>query len=120
ITEYRYLKVNYKSSVDWKVVTDHLRCNLSFYGQPWYDCALIQLTDTETAFVRLISIFTCNILGVGSINLAFAAPCNNPIFIPIQSILCGAVVAPDPSHPSGFFVINHIDGDMFLHMKSRK
>ncbi|KAI6008905.1 hypothetical protein F5J12DRAFT_936001 [Pisolithus orientalis] len=123
ITEYRYLKVNYKSSVDWKVVTDHLQCNLSFYGQPQYDCTLIQLMETDTAFVHLISIFTCNIHGVGSISLAFiqpltakvggtcqididlwliciqAAPCNNPIFIPIQSILCGAVVAPDPSCP---------------------
>ncbi|KAI6139509.1 hypothetical protein BKA82DRAFT_4020029 [Pisolithus tinctorius] len=104
--KYRYLKVNYESSVDWKIVTDHLRCNPSFYGQPWYDCALIQLTETETAFVHLISIFTCNVLGVGSISLTFiqslmakAAPHNNPIFIPIQSILCGAVVAPDPSHP---------------------
>ncbi|KAI6142400.1 hypothetical protein BKA82DRAFT_153579, partial [Pisolithus tinctorius] len=138
------LKVNYESSVDWKVVTDHLLCNLSFYGQPWYDCALIQLMETETVFVHLISIFTCNVLGVGSISLAFvqlltakaggthridinlwlicikAAPHNNPIFIPIQSILYGAVVAPNPSHPSEFFVIDHIDGDMFLCMKSQK
>ncbi|KAI6030769.1 hypothetical protein F5J12DRAFT_779833 [Pisolithus orientalis] len=136
ITEYRYLKVNYKSSVDWKVITDHLRCNPSFYGQPQYDCTLIQLMETDTAFVHLISIFTCDVPGVGSISLTFvqlltakvggthqididlwlicikAAPCNNPIFIPIQSILHGAVVAPDPSHPAHnecFYSMQHVE-----------
>ncbi|KAI6002407.1 hypothetical protein F5J12DRAFT_947888 [Pisolithus orientalis] len=121
ITEYRYLKVNYKSSVDWKVVTDHLQCNLSFYGQPQYDCTLIQLMGTETAFFHLISIFTCDVpvdIDLWLICIK-AAPHNNPIFIPIQSILCGAVVAPDPSCPSKFFVVNHIDGDMSLGMKSQ-
>ncbi|KAI6023684.1 hypothetical protein BKA83DRAFT_4125195 [Pisolithus microcarpus] len=46
IWEYRYLKVNYESLADWK---------------PWYNCALIQLTESETVFVCLISIFTCDI-----------------------------------------------------------
>ncbi|KAI5993201.1 hypothetical protein EDD15DRAFT_2388095 [Pisolithus albus] len=142
IREYRYLKVNYESLADWKVTTDHLRCSPSFYGQPRYDCALIQLTESETVFVRLISIFTCDIPDIGSISLAFvqpltakiggirridvnfrltrvkAVPRSNPIFIPIQSIIRGAVVVPDPSHSSEFWVVNHIDADMFLRMEA--
>ncbi|KAI6022327.1 hypothetical protein PISMIDRAFT_114155, partial [Pisolithus microcarpus 441] len=138
------LKVNYELLADWKVTTDHLRCSPSFYGQPWYDCALIQLTESETVFVHLISIFTCNIPDIGSISLAFvqpltakiggicqidvnfclirvkAVPRSNPIFIPIQSIIRGVVVVPDPSHSSKFWVINHIDADMFLHMEAQE
>ncbi|KAI6043238.1 hypothetical protein EDC04DRAFT_2600286 [Pisolithus marmoratus] len=45
IQEYKYLKVNYKSVVDWKLTTDHLQCNPMFYGAPWYDCATVQLTE---------------------------------------------------------------------------
>ncbi|KIO03606.1 hypothetical protein M404DRAFT_26915 [Pisolithus tinctorius Marx 270] len=51
VWEYRYLKVNYASVVDWKVAVNHIRCSPSFHGWPWYDCALIQLLETKTAFV---------------------------------------------------------------------
>ncbi|OCH88040.1 hypothetical protein OBBRIDRAFT_805630 [Obba rivulosa] len=37
IWEYRYMKVNYESKVDWCICTDYLRCNPSFYSRPRYD-----------------------------------------------------------------------------------
>ncbi|KIN95000.1 hypothetical protein M404DRAFT_34566 [Pisolithus tinctorius Marx 270] len=51
VREYRYLKVNYASVVDWKVAVNHIRCSPSFHGRPRYDCTLIQLLETKTAFV---------------------------------------------------------------------
>ncbi|KAI6127048.1 hypothetical protein F5141DRAFT_997318, partial [Pisolithus sp. B1] len=55
------LKVKYVSIVDWEVAMDPLRCSPNFHGQPHYDCALIQLSETKIAFVQLIFFFTCNI-----------------------------------------------------------
>ncbi|KIN97634.1 hypothetical protein M404DRAFT_32106 [Pisolithus tinctorius Marx 270] len=51
IQEYRYLKVQYASMVDWEVAMNYLRCNPSFHGRPRYDGALIQLLETKTAFI---------------------------------------------------------------------
>ncbi|KIN99838.1 hypothetical protein M404DRAFT_30103 [Pisolithus tinctorius Marx 270] len=34
VREYRYLKVNYASVVDWKVAVNHIRCSPSFHGMP--------------------------------------------------------------------------------------
>ncbi|KAI6032410.1 Sec63 Brl domain-containing protein [Pisolithus marmoratus] len=72
--EFKYLKVNYKSLVDWKLMTDHLWCNPMFYGVPWYDCAIIQLTEVAVAFIHLICIFSCKIPGIHSIDLALVQP----------------------------------------------
>ncbi|KAI6038298.1 hypothetical protein EDC04DRAFT_2868477 [Pisolithus marmoratus] len=126
IQEYKYLKVNYKSLVNWKLTTDHLQCNPMFFGVPQYDCAIIQLTEVDTAFVHLICIFSCKVPDICSIDLTLAqpfttkmgaVPCSTVILIPIQSIIWGAVLVPNPSHDSEFLVITHIDGDMYLHTK---
>ncbi|KAI5989534.1 hypothetical protein EDD15DRAFT_2171237 [Pisolithus albus] len=141
IREYKYLKVNYESLVDWKVTTDHLRCNPMFHGAPRYDCAIIQLTEVDVAFVCLICIFSCRIPDICSIDLAYVQPftartgaarridrelrlsrvkavaCSASIFVPIQSIIRGSVLVPDPSHDSEFFVVTHLDGDMYLRTK---
>ncbi|KAG2123632.1 hypothetical protein BD769DRAFT_1741799 [Suillus cothurnatus] len=123
ICEYRYLKVNYKSTIDWKQATDYLWCNLSFHGQPRYDCALIQLTPERSAFFKLILMFKCHLpdidssfdfalvqpytAGTGShrridhelkLTHVKAIPRANSIFIPLASVICGAVLFPDHEH----------------------
>ncbi|KAI6102268.1 hypothetical protein F5141DRAFT_1065743 [Pisolithus sp. B1] len=141
VQEYQYLKVKYTSMVDWEVATDHLRCSLKVHGQQWYDCALIQLSETKTAFVQLIFLFTCKVAALDDIfHLALVQPltagtglcrldqdfdlirvkavsCAASIFIPVKSIIRGALLYPDPSHHGEFFIVEHIDGDMFLQMK---
>lgn len=47
IHEYRYLKVNYESTADWKLATDYLRSNASFHGKEQHDCALIRTQDKD-------------------------------------------------------------------------
>ncbi|KAG2142880.1 uncharacterized protein EDB93DRAFT_1241527 [Suillus bovinus] len=143
IHEYRYLKVNYESMVDWKQTTDHLRCNPQFHGLPRFDHALIQLTADETIFVRLILLFRCSILNLGSFDFALvqpytaringsrrmdrffkltrvkALPRASSIFIPLSSFIRGAVLVPDADHQDEHLVVDHLDSDMFLQMRAR-
>ncbi|KAI6028153.1 hypothetical protein EDC04DRAFT_2869153 [Pisolithus marmoratus] len=115
--EYKYLKVNYESLVNWKLTTDHLQCNPMFFGVPRYDCAIVQLTEVDTAFICLICIFSCKVPDICSIDLALAQPFtmktgavphSTAILIPIQSIIWGAILS---------FLLSHINGDMYLHTK---
>ncbi|KAI6038375.1 hypothetical protein EDC04DRAFT_2603975 [Pisolithus marmoratus] len=111
IWEYKYLKVNYESLVNWKLTTDHLQCNLMFFGVPQYDCAIVQLTEVDTAFIHLICIFSCKPFTVKmgathqidhnlQLTHVKAVHHSNMILIPIQSIIWGAVLVPNPSHIS--------------------
>ncbi|KAG2137820.1 hypothetical protein BD769DRAFT_1351482 [Suillus cothurnatus] len=142
IYEHRYLKVNYESTVDWKQVTDHLRCNPQFYGSPRFDHALIQLTAEATAFVRLVFLFRCRIPNIGPMEFALVQPytarisgprrMDRPlkltrvkalpracsIFVPLSSFIRGAVLVPDSEHQDEYIVVDHIDSDMFLRMKA--
>jgi hypothetical protein len=141
--EHTYLKVNYASEVDWKWATDYIRCNPSFHGHPRYDCALVQLTEHSTAFVRLIFMFKRTIMnsdfkfalvqpytaGIGSqwrldrdlkLTHVRAVPWSQPIFIPVDSIIRGALLYPDSTNHDDFTVVDHVDGDMFLRTISMK
>ncbi|KAI6146925.1 hypothetical protein BKA82DRAFT_35708 [Pisolithus tinctorius] len=138
LQEHAYLKVNYKSRMDWWQATDYLRCNPSFHSKPRYDTVLFQLSHSEIAFACLVFMFSCNIPDFGtyqfalvrpytaninaarsSFNNAFrltrvkARPHTASIFIPIRSIVRGALLYPDPRYKDKYFVVEHIDGDMF-------
>ncbi|KAF8837802.1 hypothetical protein BDN67DRAFT_991595 [Paxillus ammoniavirescens] len=142
ITEYRYLKMNYGSTVDWRETTDHLQCNLQFYGKPCYDCALIQQMETTVTFICFILIFTCCIPELdGTFEFALVQPFTRrtgasrhldrdlnlirlktdpqspSIFIPIASIVRGAVLAPNPENADEFLMLSYLDDDMFLRLK---
>ncbi|KAG1849251.1 hypothetical protein F4604DRAFT_1593550 [Suillus subluteus] len=144
IQEHRYLRVNYESVVDWRQTTDYLRCNPHFHGHPRYDCALIQLTQDVSAFVQLILMFKCQLPDVGSFELALVQPFTagvigaprridrdfqltrikavsreSSIFVPLRSFIRGAMLYPDPAHQDEFIVVDHIDSDMFMRMKTR-
>ena len=43
IVESQYLEINYESMVDWKLTTDHLHCNESFFGSEQHDHVIVQL-----------------------------------------------------------------------------
>ena len=46
-----------------------------------------------------------------------AAPRSSPIFIPLASIIRGAVLAPDPENADEFIAFSYLDDDMFLRLK---
>jgi len=132
--------MNYESTVDWALMTDHLRCNPSFFGRLRFDAALIQHTTDKMVFVRLLFMFTCQISTFGTFKLALvqlytlarlghcldrdfqltrvkALPSTSSMFIPLESIIRGAVLVPSDS-ANEYFVVDHLDSDMFLQMKA--
>ncbi|KAI6144582.1 hypothetical protein BKA82DRAFT_4330868 [Pisolithus tinctorius] len=138
LQEHAYLKVNYESRMDWQQATDYLQCNPSFHSKPRYDTVLFQLSHSEIAFARLVFMFSCNIPDFGTYQFALvhpytaninaarssfdnafrlvrvkARPHTASIFIPIQSIVRGVLLYPDPKYKDEYFVVEHIDGDMF-------
>ncbi|KAG5640846.1 hypothetical protein DXG03_006832 [Asterophora parasitica] len=61
ITEYRFLKVQYRSISDWQLKTDYIRCNPSFHGQARYDCVLVNTFPAVPYIACLVLLFTCTI-----------------------------------------------------------
>ncbi|KIK97228.1 hypothetical protein PAXRUDRAFT_136759, partial [Paxillus rubicundulus Ve08.2h10] len=68
-----YLKVNYKSTITWKLATNYLRCNQNFHGHKHYDCALIRTHNwhqrVKSTFVHLHFMF-CYDVGGHTVELA--------------------------------------------------
>ena len=67
--EFQCLEVNYKSTVDWKITTDHLRCNKSFHGSDRPDHVIVQLEHGHF-FAHLLYLFEV-IVGTQSHDLAY-------------------------------------------------
>ncbi|KAF8123035.1 hypothetical protein EV363DRAFT_1550073 [Boletus edulis] len=113
--EHTYLKVDYASEVDWKWATNYLRCTPSFHGHPRYDCALVQLTEHSTAFIRLIFVFKCTILN-SNFKFALMQPytagtgsqwrLDHDLKL-THSIICGALLYPDPANHNNFIVVEY-------------
>ncbi|KAF9231017.1 hypothetical protein BU15DRAFT_68692 [Melanogaster broomeanus] len=144
IQEFRYLKVNYESHVDWKLATDYLRCNPCFHGRERYDYVLIRSHDRhqneKLIFARLLFMFRYTV-SERTLDLALVLPMDVPSgprrtvdkdlhfkrlrarastsseFIPLQSVVRGALLVPDFKHDGDFFLVNYVDGDMFLRSK---
>ena len=136
------MKVNYESAVDWRQKTDYLRCNPEFYGHPRYDCVIVHTGGDHYIFARLIFVFRCTI-DQKQLSLALVHPFDAPVeslaqrpkdkdlrlfrvraqlrtkpeFIPVHSIVRGALLAPDFDKEGDFFVMDSVDTDMFLRVK---
>ncbi|KAG2747242.1 hypothetical protein P692DRAFT_201867126 [Suillus brevipes Sb2] len=76
VTEYRFLRVNYESLVDWKQNTDYLRCSPQFFNTPRYDCVFIR-TQNSIILGHLVFLFQCAI-GNGLFPLALIHPFDAP------------------------------------------
>ncbi|KAG2116194.1 hypothetical protein BD769DRAFT_1629852 [Suillus cothurnatus] len=102
ITEFRFLRVNYESIVDWRMHRDLLQCNSNFYGSPRYDCVIVNTANTPF-FARLH---------------VRAKPRSSSEIIPVRSIIQGAALASNPETDGDYFVIHTLDTDMFLRVKA--
>ncbi|KAF8834126.1 hypothetical protein BDN67DRAFT_992728 [Paxillus ammoniavirescens] len=143
--EFQYLKVNYESHIDWKLVTDYLQCNPCFHGWECYNYVLIRSHDRhqneKLIFAHLLFMF-CYTVSEHTLDLTLVLSMDVPSgprctvdkdlhfkhlharasmsseFIPLQSVVHGALLVPDFKHDGDFFLINYIDGDMFLRSKT--
>ncbi|KAF9457225.1 hypothetical protein BDZ94DRAFT_1342125 [Collybia nuda] len=78
VIEYRFLKVNYQSKIDWSITTDFLRCNPSFHGAPRNDGVLIDRGEGRVLFAHLLFVFTCTVEDT-IFQVAFVHPLDAPI-----------------------------------------
>ncbi|KAI6146828.1 hypothetical protein BKA82DRAFT_4330327 [Pisolithus tinctorius] len=80
IQEYRYLKVQYASMVDWEVAMNYLRCNPSFHVfEDTFQFSLVQLLTAGTGVHRLDQ--DLRLVRVKAVSRAVS------IFIPMKSII---------------------------------
>ena len=135
---FQYLQVDYESVVDWRLSTDRLRCNESFFGRERYDHALIK-TEHGHHFVHLLRLFEVTV-GTQSHALAYVESyCRPPgsmrrkdkdlglyrlqlrasryEIISLESVVRGALIVPDFNVPGEYLVVDTVDTDMFLRMK---
>ena len=131
------MRISYKSMVDWQDNMDLLRCNESFYHQPRYDHVLVA-TEGRFFFAQLLSLFRVQadarshslaLIRVygrlpGSIRrkdkelgLHRVRVKNSPYaIIALESIVRGALLVEDADVQGDYFVVDTVDGDMFLRM----
>ena len=137
IKEFHYLRVSYRSMVNWQDSADLLRCNKSFHHQPRYDHVLI-ITEGRAFFAQLLSLFQFQ-TDTRSHSLALVQVYGRPpgsirrkdrdlglyrirvknspfAIIALESIVRGALLVKDPDTPGDYFVVDTVDGDMFLRM----
>ena len=140
ITEFRFLKVNYESLVDFCQTTDYLRCSPSLHNNARYDSVIVNAA-TGVFFARLLFLFTCVVNGT-SYPIALIHPYDAPVgrrlqkdkhlgfwrvrsqprataseFILVETIIRGVALASDPTTAGDFLVIDSVDSDIFLRMK---
>jgi hypothetical protein len=129
--------VFYRSLDDWSNQADFLRCHPCFHKHPRFDGALV-LTGTGNIFVRLLYVFEVPLDGktypfalvqpldvpVGRISakdkalkLFRARARRNSEFIPLRSVIRGAVLVPDSKREGDYLVMDVADWDMFLRLK---
>ncbi|KAJ8688723.1 hypothetical protein PTI98_013482 [Pleurotus ostreatus] len=137
----QYLTINYESIVDWRQDTDLLRCNPMFQGAPQYDHVVIKTGSPTTLgtdiIAQLLMMFTITV-NDASYHIALVHPLNRALgnqqrkdadlqllrlkarprksteFVFLPSIIQGALVVPDFSQQGDFFLVDTVDGDMFL------
>lgn len=123
--------------VNWQDNTDYLRCNKSFFNHSRFDHVIVA-DKSGSFFAQLLCLFKIQ-AGTHSHSLALtqtygptpgSARCKDRDLglyrvrvklspykiIAIGSIVRGAVLVQDADNPSDHFVVDTIDGDMFLRM----
>lgn len=133
---------------DWKIQTDLLQCSPNFYNHSRYNCILVKQDEESHFFAQLVFLFECKVGGV-TYPLALIHPYDEPRghihhqrdtdlhlhrvrarsriesrFISVDSIVQGSLLAndydEDLSQGQDFLIMDSIDSDMFLRMKSIK
>jgi hypothetical protein len=84
-----------------------------------------QLPDVGSFELALVQPFTAGIIGAPRridrdmrLTRIKAVSRASSIFVPLRSFIRGALLYPDPAHQDEFIVVDHIDSDLFIRMKT--
>jgi len=123
--------------VNWKDSEDLLRCNESFFHQPRYDHVLVMdeggfffakllslfkfQTDSQSHSLALVQVYSKPSGSVRrkdrELSLYRVRVRSNPYaIIALGSIVRGALLVEDTNFQGDYFVVDTVDGDMFLRM----
>lgn len=125
--------------MDWRLCTDILHCKESFHGRQRYDHVIVA-TERGYFFARLLRLFKISV-ATESHYLAYVQSYCRPAgqarrkdkdlglyrlrvkaspyeIISTESIVRGALLVQDSERSDDYFVVNTVDGDMFLRMQS--
>jgi len=121
--------------VTWQDEVDYLRCNKSFFNQPRFDYVIVA-TESETFISQLLCLFKLQVethsyflalvraygqppgrmwrrdkdLGLYRVRIK-ASPYR---IIMVESIVHGTLLVQDPDTSDEYFIVDTLDGDMFL------
>jgi len=136
---FKSLKVTYQSMEDWMEACDILRCNPDFHQCERYDCVIINTDSPGTTVARLCSLLRCW-LSTGKVvdmalvhsfsqtnwkphttweNCQLRTEASNSSFVLLDYVVRGALLCPVfNSDAMLHYIIDTIDGDMFLRLNS--
>ena len=128
--------------VDLSIQQDLLRCNPDFWGDPRYDCVIVNLPPRGQTFAKLVCLFTCTVSAcvhpLALVQSLDHRPRSGPVrdvdeklslyrwnlqprnrceIIPVHSIVHRVLLTPDTKYSGDHFVVNTVDADMFLRVK---
>lgn len=139
---YHFLKVGYESLVTWEYKIDYLHCSPNFHGQARNDFIIVKTAD-KPFFAQLIFLFAC-LVDTTFYPLALILPFDASVggltaldqslqlqhvcaqnrakaeFISVKSIIRGCVIVTDSVRPEHGIVLDVLDTDMFLRVRSMK
>ena len=140
IREYRFLKIQYKSTINWWEKVDYLHCSLFFHQKLWYNCVIVDMVRGPI-FARLVLTFNYKIEGenylivlIHPFNAAISRPhrqkdinfglfclCAKPQtsceFIFVWSIIHGALLVEDFKRKGDLLVVDIVDMNMFIYLQ---
>ena len=129
--------------ITWKPAADYLRCNPSFFGAPRYDGVIIHKAGgrgvpAQYIFAQLIFVFSI-VIGEHTYPLALVHPMTQKparrldqdlslyrvraklrteaVFVPVRSIVRGALLYPVPQKAREYYVVDTVDADMFVRVQ---
>ncbi|KAJ6456842.1 hypothetical protein DFH09DRAFT_961740 [Mycena vulgaris] len=130
----KVLYVDFQSQVDWNKGTDILRCNPIFHGRQRYDSIIYEAQGDDLAMGQLELVFCCHLSKKVSFDLALIRPYRKSTwaarthtdcpmrewspgstFIALEHVTRGALLCPIFGAPREvFYLVDCVDGDMFL------
>ncbi|KAF7789434.1 hypothetical protein EIP86_000378 [Pleurotus ostreatoroseus] len=138
IRPFKMLKVDFESMVTWRIETDMLRCSEKFHGRARFDGILFESGSNRVpTFGKLLYIFAAEIDGklmpfalvlpldksTGRrlrkdedlvLHRLRARPRKDTIFVHLDTIIRGVLLAEDSVTDGDYFVVDVVDTDWFL------
>jgi hypothetical protein len=140
---FKCVTIQYQSMEDWTECHDILRCNPDFHQRKRYDCVIISNDSPGTTVARLRSLLQCRLPSGKVIDVALihtfttgskwkpntiwdnsqiCLESRESSFVLMEYVVRGALLCPIFNHsesdPRLHYIIDTVDGDMYIRVNS--